>query len=171
MSRDGSLVAYGVREGGADETTVRVFNVKTGKTLEDELPSGIYLSIAFTPDGKGLYYSRMDQKGTLVYEHELGTRAAHDTLVFGREFRGEALGPNDLIAATLSDDYRYLVVEIDRGVPAKRVDIVYRDLTKPGSYFECPDLGRGFAVFGRLRERRMVCEHELQIVQLENPEG
>ncbi len=136
VSRDGSLVAYGVREGGADETAVRVFNVKTGKTLEDELPSGIYLSIAFTPDGKGLYYSRMDQKGTLVYRHELGTRAAHDTLIFGREFRGEALGPNELIAATLSDDYRYLVVEIDRGVPAKRVDIVYRDLTKPGSYFE-----------------------------------
>ena len=36
----------------------------------------------------------------------------------------------------MSDDYRYLVVEIDRGVPAKRVDIVYRDLTKPNSYFE-----------------------------------
>ena len=28
------------------------------------------------------------------------------------------------------------MVQIDRGVPAKRVDIVYRDLTKPGSYFE-----------------------------------
>jgi prolyl oligopeptidase len=28
------------------------------------------------------------------------------------------------------------VVEIDRGVPAKRVDIVFRDLTKPGSLFE-----------------------------------
>ena len=31
VSRDGSLVAYEVRQGGADETTVRVFNVKTGK--------------------------------------------------------------------------------------------------------------------------------------------
>ena len=36
----------------------------------------------------------------------------------------------------MSDDYRYLVIQIDRGVPARRVDIVYRDLTKPGSYFE-----------------------------------
>ncbi len=42
VSRDGSLVAYWIREGGADETTVRVFNVKTGKTLTDELPRGIY---------------------------------------------------------------------------------------------------------------------------------
>ncbi len=136
VSRDGTLVAYEVRQGGADETTVRVFNVQAGKTLPDELPSAIYLSVEFTPDGKGLYYSWMDQKGSLVYEHELGTRASRDTLIFGREFRGEELGPNDLIEAYLSDDYRYLVVEIDRGVPAKRVDIVYRDLTKPGSYFD-----------------------------------
>jgi prolyl oligopeptidase len=136
VSRDGTLVAYQVRQGGADESTVRVYNVKTGKTLDDELPSGIYLSVTFTPDGKGLYIAREDAKGTLVYEHGLGTRASHDTLVFGKEFRGEPLGTNDLIAAALSDDYRYLVVEIDRGVPAKRVDIVYRDLTKPGSYFD-----------------------------------
>jgi prolyl oligopeptidase len=136
VSRDGTLVAYQVRQGGADESTVRVYNVKTGKTLDDELPSGIYLSVTFTPDGKGLYIARMDRKGTLVYEHALGTRVSHDTLVFGREFRGEALGPSDLIAAGLSDDYRYLVVEIDRGVPAKRVDIVYRDLTKPDSPFD-----------------------------------
>lgn len=136
VSRDGTLVAYGVRQGGADESTVRVYDVKTGKTLGDELPSVIHLSVVFTPDGKGLYDSRMDSKGTLVYEHELGTRASHDTLVFGKEFRGETLGTNDFVAATLSDDYRYLVVEIDRGVPAKRVDIVYRDLTKPGAYFD-----------------------------------
>jgi prolyl oligopeptidase len=136
VSRDGTLVAYDVREGGADESTVRVFNVKTGKTLEDELPTGIYLSVVFTPDGKGLYYSRMDQRGTLIYEHQLGARISHDALVFGKEFRGEELGTNDLMQAFLSDDYRYLVVQIDRGVPPRRVDIVYRDLTKPGSYFE-----------------------------------
>ncbi len=136
VSRDGTLVAYDVRQGGADESTVRIYDVKTGKTLEDELPSGIYLNVAFTPNGKGIYYSRMDQRGSLVYEHELGARISHDALVFGKEFRGEELGPSDLIEAYLSDDYRYLVIQIDRGVPAKRVDIVYRDLTKPGSFFE-----------------------------------
>jgi prolyl oligopeptidase len=136
VSRDGTLVAYDVRQGGADESTIRVFNVKTGKTLDDELPSGIYLSVFFAPDGKGLYYSRMDRKGTLVYEHALGERVSHDALVFGKEFRGEELGTNDLVEAYLSDDYRYLVVEVERGVPPRRVDIVYRDLTKPGSYFE-----------------------------------
>ncbi|MGB0054684.1 MAG: prolyl oligopeptidase family serine peptidase [Terracidiphilus sp.] len=136
VSRDGTLVAYTVRQGGADESTVHVYNVKTNKTLEDELPSGVYYSVNFTPDGKGLYYSRTNEKGSLVYEHGLGTRNSQDKLIFGNEFRGEQLGPMDLIEASLSDDYRYLVIEIDRGIPAKRVDIVYRDLSKPDSYFD-----------------------------------
>ena len=41
----------------------------------------------------------MDQKGTLIYEHELGARISHDTLVFGKEFRGEKLGTSDLMEA------------------------------------------------------------------------
>ena len=49
---------------------------------------------------------------------------------------GEELGPDDLFSASITDDGRYLVVEIDRGVPAKRVDIVFRDLTKPGTPFD-----------------------------------
>ncbi len=129
-------MAYLVRAGGADESTAHVYNVKTGKTLEDELPSAIYYSVNFTPDGKGLIYSRTNATGSLVYEHELGTRNSQDKLIFGNEFRGEQLGPLDLISAAVSDDYRYLVIEIDRGVPAKRVDIVYRELAKPDSYFD-----------------------------------
>jgi prolyl oligopeptidase len=39
VSRDGALLAYHVRQGGADETTIRVYNLKTKKVLEDELPS------------------------------------------------------------------------------------------------------------------------------------
>jgi len=136
VSRDGTLVAYLVREGGADETHVRIFNVKTGKTLEDDLPTAIYLTVNFAPDGKGFFFSRMTNKGSMLYEHLLGTRNSQDKLLFGNEFRGEKLGPLDLIEASVSDDGRYLVAEVDRGVPAKRVDIVYRDLTKPNSFFE-----------------------------------
>jgi prolyl oligopeptidase len=136
VSRDGSLVAFEVRQGGADETTVRVANVKTGKMLEDELPSGLYWSVNFTPDGSGLYLTRANRQGTLLYQHTLGTRSSRDILLFGREFHGELLGPIDLFSASVTDDGRYLVIEIDRGVPAKRVDIVFRDLSKPGSPFD-----------------------------------
>jgi prolyl oligopeptidase len=136
VSRDGNLVAYQVRQGGADETSIHLLNLKTKKTLEDELPSARYDSLNFAPDGASLYYTRRDKPGTLLYQHRLGTRRLEDKLIFGREFHGEELGPNDLFGADVSDDGRYLVVEIDRGVPARRVDIVFRDLTKPHSFFE-----------------------------------
>jgi prolyl oligopeptidase len=135
VSRDGSLIAYHVRQGGADETTVRVYDLKTKKTLEDELPAGIYWSVDFAPDGKGLYDTRTNKQGSLVYLHTLGTLNSHDTLVFGHEFYDEPLGPIDLIQSHVTHDGRYLVVTIRRGVPAKRVDIAFRDLTKPATPF------------------------------------
>ncbi|HEY1768449.1 MAG TPA: prolyl oligopeptidase family serine peptidase [Terracidiphilus sp.] len=136
ISRDGVLLAYAVKQGGADENTIRIFNAKTRKTLLDELPSARYFSVNFAPDGKSLYYTRDNKEGTLLYQHVLGTRTSRDTLIFGHEFRGELLGGNDLFFASITDDNRYLVIEIDRGVPAKRVDIVYRDLSKPNSTFD-----------------------------------
>ena len=136
VSRDGTLLAWSVRQGGADETDVHLLNVKTGKALEDELPAARYESVAFAPDGASIYYARNNRQGTLLYQHLLGTRTSSDTLLFGREFRGELLGGNDLFSGVVTDDGHYMVVEIDRGVPARRVDIVFRDLTKPNSPFE-----------------------------------
>jgi prolyl oligopeptidase len=136
VSRDGSLLAYELREGGADETTLRIAVTATGKPLEDELPAGLYRSVSFTHDGKGIYYTRSNRQGTLLYLHSIGTRSTRDTLLFGREFHGEELGPIDLFSSSVTDDGRYLVVRISRGIPARRVDIVFRDLSKPGAPFE-----------------------------------
>jgi prolyl oligopeptidase len=136
VSRDGKLLAYSVQTGGADETSLHVLNVATGKSLEDELPTARYFGVSFAPDGKSLYYARNNKEGTLLYQHVLGTRVSRDTLIFGNEFRGEPLTGSDLFFGYVTDDGHYLVVEINRGVPAKRVDIVYRDLTRPGSPFE-----------------------------------
>jgi prolyl oligopeptidase len=136
VSRDGTLVAYGMRQGGADETAIHIFDVRTGKTLEDELPTARYFDVNFSPDGSGIYYSRNNREGTLLYRHSLGTRNSSDKLLFGREFRSERLGGDDLFSGVVTDDGRFLVVTIWRGVPARRVDIVFRDLTKPGSFFE-----------------------------------
>ena len=136
VSRDGTLLAYWVREGGADEATIHLLDVKAGKTLEDELPAARYSGVNFAADGKSLYYARNEKQGTLLYQHLLGTRISRDTLIFGHEFRGEPLGGNDLFSGTVTDDGRYLVIQISRGVPARRVDIVFRDLTKPNTPFD-----------------------------------
>ena len=136
VSSDGTIVAYSVKQGGADETSIKLFNVKTGKTLEDELPAARYFGLSFAPDGASFYYARNNKDGTLLFQHVLGTRISRDTLIFGHEFRGEELAGNDLFSGAVTDDGKYLVIQIGRGVPAKRVDIVYRDLTKPDSPFE-----------------------------------
>ncbi|MGB6975829.1 MAG: prolyl oligopeptidase family serine peptidase [Terracidiphilus sp.] len=136
VSRDGNLIAYGVREGGSDSTVIRVYNVKEHKTLEDALPSGLYFGEAFSPDESGFYYTRDNRAGTLMYLHTLGTRNFEDKLVFGHSFYDEPLGTNDLFFGNITDDDRYLVVTIERGVPARRVDIVFRDLRKPDSPFK-----------------------------------
>jgi len=111
VSRDGVLLAYFYKQGGADESAIHVLNTKTGKALEDELPSARYFSLTFAVDGKSLYYTRNDKAGTLLYQHILGTRNSKDVLVFGREFRGESLGADDLFDARITDDGRFLVVQ------------------------------------------------------------
>src|ERR1700740_473685 len=136
VSRDGTLIAYGLKQGGADEYSVQVFDVKTKKVLEDELPAARYREVLFAPDGKSIYYSRDNKEGAQVFQHVMGTRPSRDVLIFGREFRDEPLGPIDLLVPQITDDGKYLVIEIDRGVPPKRVDIVFRDLTKPHSPFQ-----------------------------------
>jgi len=45
VSEDGTLLAYGIREGGADELKVKFFNVDKKKNLPDELQSGLYFGI------------------------------------------------------------------------------------------------------------------------------
>ena len=136
ISRDGQLIAFNIREGGADEVVVRIYDVKNAKTLEDELPSALYNSILFSPDGKQLYYCRNSQKGTLLYQHTIGRRNSTDELIFGHEFHGEPLGPIDMFSASITDDARYMIIHISRGIPARREDVVFRDLRKPGSPFD-----------------------------------
>jgi prolyl oligopeptidase len=136
VTRNGAKLLYGLKQGGADEFVVHIFDVKTKKTLEDELPSARYFSMDFAPDGTSIYYTVWNKQGTLLYRHTLGTRNSKDVLLFGREFHGEELGKDDLFESSITDDGHYLVVHIGRGVPSKREDIVFKDLTKPDSTFE-----------------------------------
>lgn len=136
VSRDGTLVAFALVAAATGQARLRVVNAATGKLLEDELPAGDYRSVAFAPDGKGFYYARRSRQGTMLYLHRLSTRPGQDTAIFGREFRGEELGPDDSFTAQVSADGRYLVVTIERGTPARRTDIVFRDLTRPADPFE-----------------------------------
>jgi prolyl oligopeptidase len=135
VSQDGKLIVYGVRQGGADEATLHILDVASGKNLPDVLPSARYFGSSIGPDDKGLYYAVFTPAGTNVYYHTLGQPVSTDKKIFGGEYRGQKLGELDLVAAYLSDDGHYLFLSIAHGVPSTRDDILVKDLRRPGSDF------------------------------------
>ena len=135
VSDDGTLLVYGIRQGGADEESIHVLNVRTGKELADVLPSARYMGVTLNPDNTGLYYGRFTHQGSDVWFHKFGTPAAEDQKIFGGEYRGQKLGELDLVSAWVSDNHHWLIVDIAHGVPATSEDILLRDLHKPDSDF------------------------------------
>ena len=146
VSRDGKLLIYGVRQGGADEEEIHFFDIHAKRDLPDHLPPARYFSVGFNANHTRVIYARYAPTGTLVFEHSLlkqastqavatGVAPVQDTLLFGQKFHGETLGQLDLISARVTEDGHYLTITIERGVPARRVDILYRDLRKENSPF------------------------------------
>jgi prolyl oligopeptidase len=131
VTNDGSMLAYGIRQGGADEQEVHLIDVATGKELPDHLSSQRYMGVQISPDKKALYYSVFHHSGTLVYWHPFGTEQSADKMIFGKEYKGEPLGELDLIGVGVSDNGHWLILSIGRGVPAKREDILLKDLRQP----------------------------------------
>src|SRR5580693_1132926 len=91
ISKDGTLLVYGIRSGGADEESVHALEINRNdatksRELLDSLPTARYSGIQLTPDKQGLYYARFDPTGTLVFYHKLGSPAASDELIFGKDF-------------------------------------------------------------------------------------
>ena len=128
VSRNGGLLVYEVREGGADEQSVHLLDVKTEQDLADVLPSARYAGVSLSPDEKGLYYAKFEKTGSMVYYHRLGTPVSSDALVFGKSFEGENFGAMDLMYPEVTENGRYLLIHVNHGVPAKRVDIFVKDL-------------------------------------------
>lgn len=133
ISDNGRLLAYGIRQGGADESAIHILDVSTGREMPDILPSARYFGVDFSPGDTGLFYSRFTHQGSDVWFHKFGTPAAADTKIFGGEYRGKRLGELDLVSVRVSDNHHWLIVDIAHGVPATSEDILLRDLRKPGS--------------------------------------
>lgn len=96
-SWDGKLVAYGLSEGGSEDSTLRVIDVESGRDLPETevIPRARYASIAWLPDSSGFFYSRYAAPGTVpdgedryrrsIYEHWLGRDPDRDPVVFATD--------------------------------------------------------------------------------------
>lgn len=91
ISRDGNLLAYGVRHGGRDSQSAEFLNANRKQVLPDRLPVGFGPSLVFSPTGRGFYFSHEAIDSTrphyrAVYWHELGGAPNSDVEMF---FAGE----------------------------------------------------------------------------------
>lgn len=128
ISRDGSLVAYGIRKGGEDESEIHFLDVASRKALTDVIPRARFMGFSIKPDKTGVYYAIfIPGKGSRVYYHAMGTAASSD-----KELFGSAYGPTQLIGSGLSEDGRWLLYVVSDGVPAKKNEIYLQDVQHNG---------------------------------------
>jgi len=129
LTEDGSMMAYGVRVGGADEVEVHFLDVATRENTGDVMPRARYSGVNISPDKAGVYYSKLfPHEGNRVFYHKFGTPLDNDAMILGKEYRGEKLGEIDGVSVRATANGHYLVFRIGRGVPATREDILIKDL-------------------------------------------
>ena len=115
FTKDGSLAAYLISEGGSDWRKAIIMNAQTKEIVEDTLVDIKFSGISWKGND-GFYYSSYDKpEGSelsaktdqhKVYYHKLGTSQKNDQLIFG----GKASEKHRYLGAYLTQDDKYLVI-------------------------------------------------------------
>lgn len=136
FSKDGSLAAYQISEGGSDWRKVIILDAKSKKQLGDTLFDVKFSGISWKGQ-EGFFYSSYDKpkegsalSGLTQYHklffHQLGTSQRQDKLIFGGEKT-----PRRYISGYVTEDQRWLV--ITAAVATTGNELYIKDLTKANS--------------------------------------
>ncbi len=136
FTKDGSMVAYQISEGGSDWRKVIILNTETMERVEDTLVDVKFSGISWKGN-EGFYYSSyekpeegsalsgMTDQHRLLF-HKLGTPQSEDALVFGGEET-----PRRYIGGGLTEDERYLI--ISAAISTTGNELYVQDLSVEGS--------------------------------------
>ncbi|CAK1748405.1 prolyl oligopeptidase family serine peptidase [Vibrio crassostreae] len=115
FSKDYSLVAYSISEGGSDWRKIFVIDTETKQQLETEITDAKFTGISWLGN-RGFYYSSYDKpdgsqlsartEQHKLYFHELGTEQASDKVIFG-ESNAEQ---HRYVSGYSTEDDRYLII-------------------------------------------------------------
>lgn len=115
-SRDGNYVAYGLSEGGSENSTLYIKSVLTGKNIDKEIPNARFGIPKWLTDNSGFFYIKLPDPGTVpkkdllyyykIYFHKLGTDPKNDELIFGEDRPKE-----ETFGYSLSEDEKYLFIK------------------------------------------------------------
>lgn len=137
-SWDGKWVAYKLSENNADEATMYLMDVATGKKSDVDVIEGAkYTGASWEPDGRGFYYTRLPVDPTIpvaerpgyaqVYYHRVGTDPKTDRLV--EDKTGD---PRVFLSSGLSRDGKYLFLYKFHGWT--RNDLLFRDVKRDAEW-------------------------------------
>jgi prolyl oligopeptidase len=134
FSKDGSLVAYEISEGGSDWRKVIVLDAKTKKIIGDPLVDVKFSGIAWYKN-EGFYYSSYDKPvGSelsaktdqhKLYYHKLKSAQKTDKLIFGGDIKRRYVG------GSVSNDENFLFITAANSTSGN--ELYYLDLSKPNS--------------------------------------
>lgn len=136
FTKDGSLAAYQLSEGGSDWRKVVILKTSDKSILGDTLRDVKFSGLAWRGN-EGFYYSSYDKpaegsslSGLTQYHklffHKIGTSQNEDQLIFGGD-----VTPRRYIGAGVTDDKRFLVIYASKSTTGNELYI--QDLSKPGS--------------------------------------
>ena len=136
FSKNGSIVAYSISEGGSDWRKIIVMDANTKEIIGDTLTDIKFSDISWQGND-GFYYSSYDKpEGSeltaktdhhKLYYHKLGTPQQEDKVVFGTDIIRRYVG------GEISEDERYLVVTAS--VSTTGNELYIKDLTKQTAIF------------------------------------
>ncbi|NNM96940.1 MAG: S9 family peptidase [Candidatus Dormibacteraeota bacterium] len=131
VSRDGRLLVYATSAAGSDWLSWRVRDVDSGEDLSDRIEWSKFCTASWLRDGTGFTYSALDppaagdeylaqSRTPRVQLHHVGTPQEHDQLLYSAADR-----PDWMPHATVTEDGRYVVIEISRGTfPESRIEVI-----------------------------------------------
>ena len=134
FSKDGSLVAYAISEGGSDWRKVIVMEAKTKKIIGDTIVDVKFSGVSWYKN-EGFYYSSYDKPvGSelsaktdqhKLYYHKLNTSQKTDKLIFGGDVKRRYVG------GYVSEDEKYLFISAANSTSGN--ELYYLDLSKPNA--------------------------------------
>jgi prolyl oligopeptidase len=87
ISADGRFLAYSVRQGGTDHSSLEILDIERGVVLPDRLSEGFCTGFVFAPDGTGFYYSHRQLHDRhpnyrAAFWHSFGAEQTQDHQIF-----------------------------------------------------------------------------------------
>ncbi|MGD0298335.1 MAG: prolyl oligopeptidase family serine peptidase [Bryobacteraceae bacterium] len=133
VDRGAKLLAYAIAQAGSDWSEWHVREISTGEDLPDLVQWTKFTNAEWTFDGRAFYYQRFPEptdkaaltasnKNAQLYLHTIGRPQSSDQLIYQRPDH-----PNWLFGSAVSDDGRYLVLQIETGDAGRNL-LFYQDL-------------------------------------------